>query len=94
MSIRTIPRPYAYKAAPITPADKERLILDYAPTIKYIAQRVAAWLPPHIALEDLINMSLDEEQVHLMRFQQAFATAAHLLRVAQALSDEVVCLIR
>jgi hypothetical protein len=42
MSIRTIPRPYAYKAAPITPADKERLILDYAPTIKYIAQRVAA----------------------------------------------------
>jgi hypothetical protein len=94
MSIRTIPRLYVYKAAPITPAEKERLILDYAPTIKYIAQRVAARLPPHIALEDLINMSLDEEQVNLIRFQQPFAAAAHPLRVAQALSDEVVCLIR
>jgi flagellar hook-associated protein FlgK len=41
---------------------------------------------PHIALEDLINVSLDEEQVNLMRFQQAFAAAAHLFRVAQALS--------
>src|SRR5436309_12771547 len=51
----TIPSPYVRKALRIDPDDKERLILEYAPTIKYIAQRIAARLPPHIGLEDLIN---------------------------------------
>src|SRR5437667_11414742 len=54
MSTLTSPNPYA-KAAQINPCDKDRLILDYAPTIKYIAQRIAARLPPHIGLDDLIN---------------------------------------
>lgn len=35
--------------------DKERLILEYAPVIKYIAQRIATRLPPHISVDDLIN---------------------------------------
>src|SRR5947209_20630367 len=51
----TIPSPYVRKAPRIDPDDKERLILEYAPTIKYIAQRIAARLPPHIGLDDLIN---------------------------------------
>src|SRR5919197_1212397 len=51
----TIPSPYVRKAPQIDPGDKERLILEYAPTIKYIAQRIAARLPPHIGLDDLIN---------------------------------------
>ena len=51
----TIPSPYVRKAPRIDPGDKERLILEYAPTIKYIAQRIAARLPPHIGLDDLIN---------------------------------------
>ena len=51
----TIPSPYVRKAPRIDPSDKERLILEYAPTIKYIAQRIAARLPPHIGLDDLIN---------------------------------------
>jgi len=38
----TIPSPYVRKALRIDPDDKERLILEYAPTIKYIAQRIAA----------------------------------------------------
>jgi RNA polymerase sigma factor for flagellar operon FliA len=54
MSTLTSPNPYA-KAAQIKPCDRERLILEYAPTIKYIAQRIAARLPPHISLDDLIN---------------------------------------
>ncbi len=49
----TIPSPYVRKALRIDPDDKERLILEYAPTIKYIAQRIAARLPPHIGLDDL-----------------------------------------
>jgi len=54
MSTLTSPNPYA-KAAQIKPCDRERLILEYAPAIKYIAQRIAARLPPHISLDDLIN---------------------------------------
>ena len=54
MSTLTSPNPYA-KAVQIKPCDRDRLILEYAPTIKYIAQRIAARLPPHISLDDLIN---------------------------------------
>src|SRR6266498_4142939 len=54
MSTLTSPNPYA-KATQIKPYDRDRLILEYAPTIKYIAQRIAARLPPHIGLDDLIN---------------------------------------
>jgi len=54
MSTLTSPNPYA-KAAQINLCDRDRLILEYAPTIKYIAQRIAARLPPHISLDDLIN---------------------------------------
>jgi flagellar hook-associated protein 1 FlgK len=44
--------------------------------------------------ESLAGVSLDEEQVDLIRFQQAFAAAANLIRVSQELSDEVINLIR
>jgi len=38
-----------------TAADRERRILAYAPTIKYLAQRLASRLPASIALDDLIQ---------------------------------------
>jgi RNA polymerase sigma factor for flagellar operon FliA len=38
-----------------TAADRERLILAYAPTIKYLAQRLASRLPASIELDDLIQ---------------------------------------
>ena len=38
-----------------TAADRERLILAYAPTITYVAQRLASRLPASIALDDLIQ---------------------------------------
>ncbi len=40
------------------------------------------------------TLSLDEEQVDLIRFQQAFAAAANLIHVSQQLSDEVINMIR
>ena len=46
---------YIKEAKRITHRDKEHLILEYAPTIKYIAQRIVARLPPHISIDDLIN---------------------------------------
>jgi RNA polymerase sigma factor FliA len=51
----TMPSPSVRKAPRGNAADRERLILDYAPTIKYIAQRIASRLPSHIGLDDLIN---------------------------------------
>jgi RNA polymerase sigma factor for flagellar operon FliA len=53
--MRTITRPSVRKAPQGNADDRERLILEYAPTIKYIAQRIASRLPPHIGLDDLIN---------------------------------------
>jgi RNA polymerase sigma factor for flagellar operon FliA len=34
---------------------RERLIMEYAPLVKYIANRIAMRLPPHIEVNDLIN---------------------------------------
>lgn len=34
---------------------KERIILEHLPQIKYIAQRIACKLPPHIEMDDLIS---------------------------------------
>lgn len=37
------------------PAERERLILEHAPMIKYIANRIASRLPSHVDVDDLIN---------------------------------------
>lgn len=34
---------------------RDRLIVEYAPLVKYIANRIAMRLPPHIDVDDLIN---------------------------------------
>ncbi|MBM4287069.1 MAG: FliA/WhiG family RNA polymerase sigma factor [Deltaproteobacteria bacterium] len=42
----------------IDSASQERLVLHYAPLIKYIASRLAMRLPPHISLDDLISSGM------------------------------------
>jgi RNA polymerase sigma factor for flagellar operon FliA len=37
---------------------RERLIMEYAPLVKYIANRVAMRLPPHIDVGDLVNSGI------------------------------------
>src|SRR5262245_62868087 len=50
---RSIP---AYEPAFVSAhAEREQLILEHLPQIKYIAQRIAAKLPPHVELNDLIS---------------------------------------
>src|SRR5438552_19050561 len=46
-----------YKEAPnkLTKEQKDKIILEYAPLIKYIAQKIAARLPANIELDDLIS---------------------------------------
>lgn len=46
----------SFPAAPWEePAEREAVILKYAPLIKYIAHRLAMRLPAHISVEDLIS---------------------------------------
>ncbi|MEQ1878542.1 MAG: sigma-70 family RNA polymerase sigma factor [Bdellovibrionia bacterium] len=46
-----------YKEAPnkLTKEQKDKLILEYAPLIRYIAQKIAVRLPSNIELDDLIS---------------------------------------
>lgn len=43
------------KAYQSPPADREQMVLRHLPQIKYIAQRIAAKLPPDVQLDDLIS---------------------------------------
>ncbi|MGE3540115.1 MAG: FliA/WhiG family RNA polymerase sigma factor [Candidatus Tectimicrobiota bacterium] len=88
----TIPSPYVRKPQRITPRDKERLILEYAPTIKYIAQRIAARLPPHIGLDDLMNAGviglIDAIEKYDSSRDNTFKTYAEF-RIRGAMLDEL-----
>ncbi len=46
-----------YKEDPtrLTPQQKDRLIMEYAPLIRFIAQKIAVRLPSNIELDDLIS---------------------------------------
>jgi RNA polymerase sigma factor for flagellar operon FliA len=46
-----------YKEEPskLTPQQKDKLIMEYAPLIKFIAQKIAVRLPANIELDDLIS---------------------------------------
>lgn len=48
-------RKYKDEPAKITPEQKDKLILEYAPLIKFIAQKIAVRLPSNIELDDLIS---------------------------------------
>lgn len=37
---------------------RDRLIVEYAPLVKYIANRIAMRLPPHIDVDDLVNSGI------------------------------------
>ena len=37
---------------------RDRLIMEYAPLVKYIANRIAMRLPPHIDVDDLVNSGI------------------------------------
>ncbi|RYZ70273.1 MAG: sigma-70 family RNA polymerase sigma factor, partial [Proteobacteria bacterium] len=48
-------RKYKDEPAKITPSEKDKLIVEYAPLIKFIAQKIAVRLPSNIELDDLIS---------------------------------------
>ncbi len=86
------PSAYSNEASRITPREKEHLILEYAPTIKYIAQRIAARLPPHISVDDLINAGviglIDAIEKYDPSRDNTFKTYAEF-RIRGAMLDEL-----
>jgi RNA polymerase sigma factor for flagellar operon FliA len=48
-------RKYKAEPAKVTAEQKDKLIMEYAPLIKFIAQKIAVRLPSHIELDDLIS---------------------------------------
>jgi RNA polymerase sigma factor for flagellar operon FliA len=71
---------------------KEHLILEYAPVIKYVAQRIATRLPPHISIEDLINAGviglIDALEKYDPSRDNTFKTYAEF-RIRGAMLDEL-----
>ncbi|RMF88778.1 MAG: FliA/WhiG family RNA polymerase sigma factor [Nitrospinota bacterium] len=87
-----IPKSYTRRGKEIDPQEKERLILEYAPLIKYIAQRLAMRLPPHISAEDLINAGviglIDAIEKYDPSRDNTFKTYAEF-RIRGAMLDEL-----
>src|SRR5579871_3841769 len=48
-------RKYKEEPRKLTPEEKEKLILEYAPLIKFIAQKIAVRLPSNIEFDDLVS---------------------------------------
>src|SRR5579871_618506 len=48
-------RKYKEEPRKLTPEEKDKLIMEYAPLIKFIAQKIAARLPSNIDIDDLIS---------------------------------------
>ena len=49
---------HAINQIEISVENREAVIKEYAPMIKYVANRIAMRLPPHIELDDLISVGV------------------------------------
>lgn len=83
-----------YKEEPsqITAKQKDTLIMEYAPLIKFIAQKIAIRLPSHIELDDLISSGviglMDAIEKYDPRRDNKFKTYAEF-RIRGAILDEL-----
>jgi RNA polymerase sigma factor FliA len=86
------PPPGAYSPDPEPMAEREALILKYAPLIKYIAHRLAMRLPAHVSVEDLISAGAIGLMDALNKFDPGkkvqFSTYAEY-RIKGAMLDEL-----
>lgn len=83
-----------YKEEPtkITADQKDKLIMEYAPLIKFIAQKIAVRLPSHIELDDLISSGviglMDAIEKYDPQRDNKFKTYAEF-RIRGAILDEL-----
>src|SRR3989338_941158 len=75
-----------------TLADKQALILEYTPLIRYIAQRIAVKLPPNVDIDDLISSGviglMDAIDKYDPKRDNQFKTYAEF-RIRGAILDEL-----
>ena len=87
-----VPSAYTKATKRIDPSKQEQLILEYASVIKYIAQRIATRLPPHISVDDLINAGviglIDAIEKYDPSRDNTFKTYAEF-RIRGAMLDEL-----
>lgn len=83
-----------YKDEPskVTAKQKDELIMEYAPLIKFIAQKIAIRLPSHIELDDLISSGviglMDAIEKYDPKRDNKFKTYAEF-RIRGAILDEL-----
>ncbi|MBX9768709.1 MAG: FliA/WhiG family RNA polymerase sigma factor [Bdellovibrionales bacterium] len=83
-----------YKEDPslLTPQQREKLIMEYAPLIKFIAQKIAVRLPANIELDDLISAGviglMDAIEKYDPTRDNTFKTYAEF-RIRGAILDEL-----
>jgi len=85
-------RKYKEEPSKVTPEQKDKLILEYAPLIKFIAQKIAVRLPSNIELDDLISSGviglMDAIEKYDPTRDNKFKTYAEF-RVRGAILDEL-----
>lgn len=45
-------------AAPLTEAERERLLIEHLPTVRYVARKIHEKLPQHIEMDDLVSAGI------------------------------------
>ncbi len=87
------PAPVSESAEPPEPFDREnreQIIKDYVPLVKFVAHRIASRLPSHVELDDLINSGILGLMDAIEKFEPArnikFKTYAEL-RIKGAILD-------
>jgi RNA polymerase sigma factor for flagellar operon FliA len=87
-----VPSAYTKETKQIDLQKQEQLITEYASVIKYIAQRIATRLPPHISVDDLINAGviglIDAIEKYDASRDNTFKTYAEF-RIRGAMLDEL-----
>ena len=46
------------EATPISPAERDRLLLEHLPTVRFVARRIHERLPQHVDIEDLVSAGI------------------------------------
>ena len=88
----TLMKKYKEEPTKVTPQQKDKLILEYAPLIKFIAQKIAVRLPSNIELDDLISSGviglMDAIEKYDSSRDNKFKTYAEF-RIRGAILDEL-----
>ncbi len=88
----TLIKKYKDKPSKLTQNQKDQLILEYAPLIKFIAQKIAIRLPANIELDDLISSGviglIDAIEKYDSTRDNTFKTYAEF-RIRGAILDEL-----